>query len=47
MDAMLILSGAVVALLCAGIVGFDYWSMRQLTELERAERQAVASLMEG
>ena len=45
MDVFLIFSGVVVAALCAVIVGFDYWSMRSLSDLERAERQALDKLM--
>jgi hypothetical protein len=45
MDAYLVLSGAIAAVICAGIVGFDYWSMRRLTDMERAEREALDHLM--
>ena len=45
MDVFLIMSGAIVAMLCAVIAGFDYWSMRRLTDLEQAERKALAELM--
>ena len=47
MDTFLILSGVVVAMLCTVIVGFDYLSMRRLTDLERTERQTLDSLMRG
>ena len=45
MDMFLIYSGVVIVTLCAVIVGFDYWSMRSLSDLERAERQALDKLM--
>jgi hypothetical protein len=47
MDAFLVLSGAIVAAICTGIVGFDYWSMRRPTDMERAEREALDHLMRG
>ena len=47
MDVFLVSSGAIASVLCAVIVGFDHWSMRRLSDMERAERQALSKLMEG